>query len=175
MRRRKREQTNQLPATRSELRHWIHSQLCLAEPHEKALVDAVDAVFMQYERLWQQSKDEALLAVSHTLTTRMGRLRDELSARDATVHTIARYFEDVVADLTDRIHRDAKTGLATFPWFTERLEAFLRLEQPNGWCAVGLVDIRSFKTLNDTLGHTVGDLVIDRVAQLLREFVRADD
>jgi GGDEF domain-containing protein len=105
----------------------------------------------------------------------MGRLRDELSAREATMHSIGRYFEEVVAVLTDRIHRDPKTGLATFPWFLERLEAVLRLEQQEGWCTVGLVDIRSFKTLNDTLGHAAGDLIIERVAQLLREHVRAED
>jgi diguanylate cyclase (GGDEF)-like protein len=175
MRRRKHEQTGGLPATRSDLHQWIHGRLKLAAPEEKALCDAVDAVLLQHERLWQQSKDEALHAVSQSLTRRMGRLRDELNARDATVRSITRYFEDLVADLTDRLHRDPKTGLATFPWFIERLESFLRLEQQEGWCTVGLVDIRSFKTLNDTLGHSAGDLIIERVALLLREHVRAGD
>jgi diguanylate cyclase (GGDEF)-like protein len=105
----------------------------------------------------------------------MNRLREELSARDATVSSISAYFEDLVAELTDRVHRDPKTRLMNFRRFIEQLEAFLALEQRGRWCAVGLVDITSFKWYNDTLGHALGDRVIDRVARLLREQIRSDD
>jgi GGDEF domain-containing protein len=91
------------------------------------------------------------------------------------VSSIARYFEDLVADLTDRVHRDPKTRLMNFRRFIEQLEAFLALEQRGRWCAVGLVDITSFKWYNDTLGHALGDRIIDRVARLLREQVRSND
>ena len=62
-----------------------------------------------------------------------------------------------------------------FARFTEQLESFLALEQRGRWCAVGLVDITGFKRYNDTLGHAVGDRIIERVARLLGEQVRADD
>jgi diguanylate cyclase (GGDEF)-like protein len=62
-----------------------------------------------------------------------------------------------------------------FRRFVEQLEAFLALEQRGRWCAVGLVDITSFKWYNDTLGHALGDRIIDRVARLLREQVRGED
>ena len=62
-----------------------------------------------------------------------------------------------------------------FRRFIEQLEAFLALEQRGRWCAIGLVDINSFKWYNDTLGHAAGDKIIDRVARLLREQVRSDD
>ena len=78
--------------------------------HEQALLDAIDNVFIKHERLWQQSKQEAIQAVSAGFTDRMNRLRDELSARDATVSSIARYFEDLVADLTDRVIAIRKRG-----------------------------------------------------------------
>jgi diguanylate cyclase (GGDEF)-like protein len=147
----------------------------LSSSHEQALLDAIDHVFMQHERLWQQSKQEAIQAVSAGFTERLNRMRDELSARDATVSSISQYFEDLVADLTDRVHRDPKTRLMNFRRFVEQLEAFLALEQRGRWCAVGLVDITSFKWYNDTLGHALGDKIIDRVARLLREQVRGDD
>jgi len=102
-------------------------------------------------------------------------MREELTARDATVSSIARYFEELVADLTDRVHRDPKTRLMNFRRFVEQLEAFLALEQRGRWCAVGLVDITAFKWYNDTFGHALGDRIIDRVARLLREQVRSDD
>jgi GGDEF domain-containing protein len=164
-----------MPESRSDLHQWVRSHLHLPEQQERALLDAIDHVFVQHERLWQQSKQEAIQAVSTGFTERMNRMREELSARDATVSSIARYFEDLVADLTDRVHRDPKTRLMNFRRFIEQLEAFLALEQRGRWCAVGLVDLTSFKWYNDTLGHAMGDQIIDRVARLLREQIRSDD
>src|SRR5215217_9403354 len=164
-----------MPGTRSELHQWVRERLHLPDAQEHTLLEAIDGVFLQHERLWQQSKQEAIQAVSAGFTERMNRMREELSARDATVSSIARYFEDLVADLTDRVHRDPKTRLMNFRRFIEQLEAFLALEQRGTWCAVGLVDITSFKWYNDTLGHALGDTIIDRVERLLREQVRSED
>ena len=167
--------TGRPPETRSDLHQWVRERLHLPAGQEQALLEAIDNVFMMHERLWQQSKQEAIQAVSAGFTDRLNRLREELSARDATVSSIARYFEDLVADLTDRVHRDPKTRLMNFRRFIEQVEAFLALEQRGRWCAIGLVDINSFKWYNDTLGHAAGDKIIDRVARLLREQVRSDD
>ena len=163
------------PDTRSDLHRWVRERLPLSSSDEQALLDAIDNVYLQHEQLWQRSKQEAIQAVSAGFTERLNRLRDELSARDATVSSISHYFEDLVADLTDRVHRDPKTRLMNFRRFVEQLEAFLALEQRGRWCAVGLVDITSFKWYNDTLGHALGDKIIDRVARLLREQARGDD
>src|SRR5688500_13386670 len=163
------------PETRSELHQWVRERLHLPVHQEQWLLEAIDNVFLQHERLWQQSKQEAIQAVSAGFTERMNKMREELSARDATVSSISKYFEDLVADLTDRVHRDPKTRLMNFRRFIEQLEAFLALEQRGHWCAVGLVDINSFKSYNDTLGHALGDQIIDRVARLLREQVRSND
>src|ERR1700752_4634605 len=164
-----------MPGTRSDLHQWVRDRIHLSASQEQALLEAIDGVFLHHEQMWQGSKQEAIRAVSAGFTERLNKLRDELSARDATVSSISRYFEDLVADLTDRVHRDPKTRLMNFRRFIEQLEAFLALEQRGTWCAVGLVDITSFKTYNDTLGHAVGDKIIDRVARLLREQVRGED
>ncbi len=164
-----------LPQTRSELHAWIEEHLRLSVPLEAGLLAAIDAVFTRHERLWQESKQEAIQALSAGFAEKMARARRELSARDATVSSISRYFEQLVADLTDRSHRDPKTKLMNFGRFTEQLESFLALEQRGRWSAVGLVDITGFKWYNDALGHAVGDRIIERVAHLLREQVRSDD
>ena len=163
------------PESRSELHRWVRERLSLSPDNEQALLDAIDSVFMHHERLWQQSKQEAIQAVSAGFAERLNRMRQELTARDATASSIARYFEELVADLTDRVHRDPKTRLMNFRRFIEQLEAFLALEQRGQWCAIGLVDITAFKSYNDTLGHALGDKIIDRVARLLREQIRSDD
>jgi PleD family two-component response regulator len=163
------------PQTRTELQAWIREKLGLAATVESALLNAIDAVFTRHERLWQESKQEAIQALSTGFADKMAQVKHELSARDATVSSISRYFEKLVADLTDKTHRDPKTKLMNFGRFTEQLESFLALEQRGRWCAIGLVDITAFKWYNDALGHAVGDRIIERVAHLLREQVRSDD
>jgi GGDEF domain-containing protein len=163
------------PQTRNELQIWVHEHLQLPSSAEAALLTAIDAVFTRHERLWQESKHEAIQALSAGFADKMARVKTELSARDATVSSISRYFEALVADLTDKSHRDPKTKLMNFGRFTEQLESFLALEQRGRWCAVGLVDITGFKWYNDAFGHAVGDRIIERVAALLREQVRSDD
>ncbi len=164
-----------LPQTRSELSDWIHERLQLPKPLEGDLLAAIDAVFSRHQRLWQESKEEAIQALSRGVADKMAQLRTELSARDATVSSISQYFEDLVAGLTEKSRRDPKTKLMNFDWFMEQLESFLELEQRVRWCAVGLVDISSFKWYNDSLGHAVGDRIIERVARLLSEQIRSDD
>src|SRR5262245_50414188 len=157
------------PQTRNELQAWVREQLKLPSSAETALLNAIDAVFTRHERLWQESKHEAIQALSAGFADKMARVQTELSAKDATVSSISRYFEALVADLTDKSHRDPKTKLMNFSRFTEQLESFLALEHRGRWCAVGLVDITGFKWYNDALGHAVGDRIIERVAQILRE------
>ncbi len=164
-----------LPQTRSELQAWVREHLHLPAHLEASLLAAVEAVFSRHERLWQESKHEAIQALSAGFADKMARVKTELTAKDATVSSISRYFEALVADLTDKSHRDPKTKLMNFGRFTEQLESFLALEQRGRWCAVGLVDITGFKWYNDALGHAVGDRIIERVASLLREQVRSDD
>jgi len=163
------------PQTRSELQTWIRTHLNLPAAVEGTLLSAIDVVFSRHERLWQESKHDAIQALSSGFADKMARAKNELSAKDATVSSISRYFEQLVADLTDKSHRDPKTKLMNFGRFTEQLESFLALEQRGRWCAVGLVDITGFKWYNDALGHAVGDQIIERVAHLLREQVRSDD
>ena len=163
------------PQTRTELQAWVRERLQLSPSLEQALLSAIDAVFTRHERLWQESKHEAIQALSAGFADKMSRVKTELSARDATVSSISRYFEALVEDLTDKSHRDPKTKLMNFGRFTEQVESFLALEQRGRWCAVGLVDITGFKWYNDALGHAVGDRIIERVATLLREQARSDD
>ncbi len=163
------------PQTRTELQAWVRERLQLSPSVEQALLSAIDAVFTRHERLWQESKHEAIQALSAGFADKMARVKTELSARDATVSSISRYFEALVEDLTDKSHRDPKTKLMNFGRFTEQVESFLALEQRGRWCAVGLVDITGFTWYNDALGHAVGDRIIERVATLLREQARSDD
>lgn len=164
-----------LPATRSDLQAWVQEHLRLSSDSESALLAAVENVMARQERLWQDSKEDAIKALLEGFAERMTSLRSEIQARDATVSNISHYFERLVGELTDKTRRDPKTKLMNFGRFMEQLESFLALEQRTRWCAVGLVDITAFKWYNDALGHAVGDRIIERVATILGEQIRSDD
>src|SRR6476620_11333971 len=163
------------PRTTAELRTWVRRRFALSAQRESELFQAVDQVVANQRQLIEESKHDAIRALSEGFATKLEKLQRQLSEKDVTVSNIARYFEDVVADLTDKSHRDPKTKLLNFDWFMERLESFLAVEQRVRWCGVGVVDIHSFKWYNDNLGHAVGDKIIEGVARILADQIRSED
>ena len=163
------------PRTTAELRAWVRQRFNLSAQRESELFHAVEQVVANQRQLIEESKHEAIRALSEGFAAKMEKLQHQLSEKDVTVSNIARYFEEVVADLTEKSHRDPKTKLLNFDWFMERVESFLAVEQRVRWCAVGVVDITSFKWYNDTLGHALGDRIIERVARILADQIRSND
>src|SRR5829696_1439089 len=161
--------------TTAELREWVQAHLDLDPARAGELLRRIEDVVSRQRQLVEESKHDAIRAMSEGFATKMERLQWQLSEKDVTVSNIARYFEEVVADLTDKSHRDPKTKLLNFDWFMERVESFLAVEQRVRWCGVGVVDINSFKWYNDTLGHSVGDKIIEGVARILADQIRSQD
>jgi diguanylate cyclase (GGDEF)-like protein len=163
------------PRTTADLRQWVQRHTSLAENQAAELFQVIEQVVARQRQLIEESKHEAIRALSEGFAAKMERLQRQLTEKDVTVSNIARYFEEVVAELTEKSHRDPKTKLLNFDWFMERLESFLAVEQRVRWCGVGVVDITSFKWYNDTLGHATGDRIIERVAQILSDQIRSED
>jgi diguanylate cyclase (GGDEF)-like protein len=161
--------------TTEELRGWVQEELNLDPSRAAELITRVDEVVARQRQLVEESKHDAIRALSEGFASKMERLQRQLSEKDVTVSNIARYFEEVVADLTDKSHRDPKTKLLNFDWFMERVESYLAVEQRVRWCGVGVVDINSFKNYNDTLGHAAGDKIIEGVARILADQIRSED
>jgi diguanylate cyclase (GGDEF)-like protein len=71
---------------------------------------------------------------------------------------------------------DPLTLLANRGPFLERLQdAMSRADARGSQIALLFCDLDGFKTINDNLGHTVGDAVLRVVAQRIRSAIRADD
>jgi diguanylate cyclase (GGDEF)-like protein len=165
----------QAPRTIADLRVWVHGRLGLSPHRETELLQVIEQILGTQRQLLEESKHEAMRALSEGFAAKMDRLQRQLIEKEVTVSNIARYFEEVVAELTEKSHRDPKTKLLNFDWFMERLESFLAVEQRVRWCGVGVVDITSFKWYNDTLGHALGDRIIERVASILSDQIRSED
>lgn len=71
---------------------------------------------------------------------------------------------------------DFLTGLPNRRYFMERLEQeWSRLHRFGGQAAIMMLDLDHFKHINDTHGHALGDEVLKRFAQVLRQGVRRMD
>ncbi|MFA7268430.1 MAG: EAL domain-containing protein [Sterolibacterium sp.] len=81
--------------------------------------------------------------------------------------------EEKIAELA---YFDTLTGLPNRFSLNERLAQALGTAERNGkQLAVMLIDLDHFKTINDTLGHLIGDQILVQVAHRLTEAVRQSD
>ena len=91
----------------------------------------------------------------------------------------------LITDITDRkrlekelnvlAFHDSLTGLANRARFEERLEVALAKRLTAGHVAVLLLDLDTFKAINDGLGHPSGDRMLRTVARRLTRATRAGD
>src|SRR3954471_826188 len=107
----------------ARLRDWVQHALGLDTERAAELLQRIDEVVATQRQLVEESKHDAIRALSEGFAAKLERLQRQLTEKDVTVSNIARYFEDVVAELTDKSHRDPKTKLLNFDWFMERAES----------------------------------------------------
>ncbi len=80
------------------------------------------------------------------------------------------------AKLSDVAFRDSLTGLANSRLVNEFLDGALRRAKRAGTdVAVAFLDLNKFKTVNDTYGHSAGDMVLQVCAHRLGATIRSSD
>ena len=70
---------------------------------------------------------------------------------------------------------DALTGLPNRATLRDRMERVLTEWRCDNMCAIHFIDLDRFKQVNDTLGHTRGDMLLEDVAKRLRGTARDAD
>lgn len=141
-----------------------------------------------YKELWQailageswssetvdRHKDGSLYTVRQTITP-------IFDNRNKVSHFIA-IQEDITTQkateeqIRHMAHYDALTDLPNRATFYDRLgQALVMAKRDAHQLAVMFLDLDKFKSINDRLGHHIGDLLLQGVAQRLRECVRESD
>lgn len=96
------------------------------------------------------------------LAAAFDRMAAEVSSRESKISWMARY--------------DHLTGLANRREFAETLQhQIIRASRDGASFAVLFLDLDHFKDVNDTLGHPVGDLLLQAIAERLKASARETD
>ena len=131
------------------------------------------------------SRSNAERAVADLEARLAGGGKDEISAEMANGRTLELTVQPMesggmvllVEDITERratearinhlARFDALTGLPNRTILRSRMDEALALCGSDAMCAVHFIDLDQFKQVNDTLGHTRGDLLLVAVADRL--------
>lgn len=114
-----------------------------------------DACLSEWE--WSTSDESILVAVAASLG---GLLKRQRTAQEM-------YYQ---------AYHDALTGLPNRTFFDQHLpEALKQAGHSDQMLAVMFLDLDRFKTINDTLSHAVGDLLLQQVTQRIAKSLRAGD
>ncbi len=82
----------------------------------------------------------------------------------------------LTGEMSHRAAHDVLTGLLNRTEFENRLQRTLDQARENGTeHAMLFIDLDQFKLVNDTCGHSVGDMLLQQIARLLTAAVRGGD
>ncbi|HHT9157117.1 MAG TPA: bifunctional diguanylate cyclase/phosphohydrolase [Candidatus Tripitaka californicus] len=116
--------------------------------------------------------------------------RDELGRLAQSFNTLSLELEKTIKALeTEKLeleeankklqassYQDYLTGLYNYYYFHEILETeYLKAARHASPLSLIMMDVDNFKNINDTLGHPVGDLVLQEMGNRIRETLRRSD
>ena len=138
------------------------------------LWQSIKADGMWQGEIWNRNKDGAVFVEWLTINA-------VKNVQGETTHHIA-----IFSDITERKEQaerleylathDPLTGLANRALFSELVnKALSEARRSKSSVAILFLDVDKFKQINDTLGHYIGDLLLQHVANSLLKLLRAGD
>jgi len=148
----------------------------VAGAHERAFLRQLEVTFRTGEGLreletFRQHRDGRpipVMVATAALWDKTGRVSGVLAS-----YQDLRDRRRIESRLRRQAHHDELTGLYNRRGFLERLQKLL--SQAKGDTAIISLDLDEFKAVNDTLGHPVGDQLLQVFAKRLRAAVRPGD
>jgi diguanylate cyclase (GGDEF)-like protein len=138
--------------------------------------DSVDLTWIFEDVTERHQAEEALLRAHEELEQRVVERTAELASANSQLQE--EVFERMQAEqrIWHVAHHDGLTGLPNRTLLHDRLQqALAQAQRSQHRVAVMFLDLDRFKTVNDTLGHAVGDELLKHVAERLTGVVRAVD
>jgi diguanylate cyclase (GGDEF)-like protein/PAS domain S-box-containing protein len=116
-----------------------------------------------------------LFSIIHDITERK-QIENALKTANEQLQARVAEVEQLQVELREQALRDPLTGLYNRRYLSETLPHELqRANREDGIVSVILMDIDRFKTINDTYGHPVGDIVLMVIASLITKHARSWD
>ncbi|MGZ4111704.1 MAG: bifunctional diguanylate cyclase/phosphodiesterase, partial [Tumebacillaceae bacterium] len=95
----------------------------------------------------------------------LGMLADRVDVMSSNLQIYTKELRDKTEENLFQANHDSLTGLPNRRYFREILQTALKqAEQSDEQLAVMFIDLDRFKNINDTLGHSVGDVFLQQVA-----------
>jgi diguanylate cyclase (GGDEF)-like protein len=138
--------------------------------------DSVDLTWIFEDVTERHQAEEALLRAHEELEQRVVERTAELASANTQLQE--EVFERMQAEqrVWHVAHHDSLTGLPNRTLLHDRLQqALAQAQRGRHRVAVMFLDLDRFKTVNDTLGHAIGDELLKHVAKRLKSVVRAVD
>lgn len=123
--------------------------------------------------------DDELQIIAGELSDMKLKLSETMVSRDALQREVDEQTRQLKAqhdELRRVANTDGLTGLLNRRAFESQVTlAMTRAEVSGNHAALLFIDLNDFKAVNDTFGHEAGDLLLNAVADRLRQVVRATD
>ncbi len=120
--------------------------------------------------------EEALRSAQALLEQRVAERTTELARANHGLEMEVAERRIVEQRVTHMAHHDVLTGLPNRTLLTDRVDqAIARANRSGGKLAVLFLDLDRFKNINDSLGHSVGDQLLQAVSKRLSACLRNED
>jgi diguanylate cyclase (GGDEF)-like protein len=123
-----------------------------------------------------QRANASLLQVNENLEQRVYERTAELVLANEELKKEIAERERSRAEIHYLAHHDPLTGLGNRVLLREQIEqALARARRSTDTPAILFIDLDGFKSINDTLGHSIGDALLKSIADRLKESLRETD
>jgi len=150
-------------------RHWLIEEQNFTASIANLVALALSAWERQRSQVALQTTYDEVENIIRERTGELAEANQQLRAEILACHITEK-------KLIHQASHDPLTGLANRNLFMQRLDSALdRTKQKHSLLAVLFIDLDRFKSVNDSLGHAIGDRLLLAISHRLQACLRSDD